>query len=119
MGDFLAAAVARAGLDWFNFKVFLERTFAFSHDSLHVVAGVLLQLILAALLRVSLASPWPWLIVLALELANEWNDIAVEAWPDPAMQIGEGAKDLLLTMALPTVLLVIARRWPGLLRKGR
>lgn len=57
----------------------------------------------------------PWLMVLALELANEWSDLYIEVWPQHAMQWGESAKDVLLAMALPTLLLIVARYRPRLL----
>lgn len=79
-----------------------------------MLAGVLIQLALAAALRRSCASWWPWLAVLVLELGNEWVDLAIERWPVPAEQYGEGMKDLLLTMALPSLLLLLARLRPGL-----
>jgi hypothetical protein len=41
----------------------------------------------------------------------------MEQWPDLAVQYGESAKDILLTMTLPTVLLVMARAWPQLFKK--
>jgi hypothetical protein len=86
-------------------------------DALHVVGGVVLQLGFAVLLRTSLAHWRPWLFVLALELVNEANDLLVEQWPDPGMQWGEGARDLVLTMLLPTVLLMVARLRPELLAR--
>ena len=101
--------------DWYQFKLFAAHLGGFSMDSLHVVVEVALQLGSAALLRRSLAQWWPWLTVLGLELLNEANDLLVEQWPDPGMQWGEGARDLLLTMALPTLLLLVARRQPSLL----
>lgn len=88
-------------------------------DSLHILAGVVLQLVAAALLRCSLANWRPLLAVLLLALLNEINDLWVETWPNPGMQWGEGMKDLLLTMALPILLLIIARRRPSLLAGPR
>ena len=52
----------------------------------------------------------------ALELANEANDLRVEQWPQPGMQYGEGAKDIILTMALPLLLFLVARKRPKLIR---
>lgn len=95
-------------------KAFLERFSAISHDAMHVIAGVLIQLLLAALLRTSVARFLPWGILLLLELANEWNDLSTERWNDAALQWGEVAKDVALTMALPTLLLLLARFSPGL-----
>ena len=65
--DYLQVAAGQ----WFDVKMFVERSSAFSDDVLHVVAGVFLQLIAAALLRASVARWLPWLIVLALEMLNE------------------------------------------------
>ena len=97
-------------------KMFLERSLAFHNDALHVMAGLGLALVFAALLRRSLANWLPWLLVLALELANETNDYFFEIWAnDVPQQFGEIAKDIALTMVLPTVLLIVARCWPHLL----
>ena len=100
---------------WNDAKTFVEHMIGFSHDALHVLVGVCLQLILAALFRMSARSIGPWLMVFALELANEWSDLYIEVWPQHAMQWGESAKDVLLTMALPTLLLIVARYRPKLL----
>ena len=43
-------------------------------------------------------------------LFNESVDLWAELWPSRAMQLGEGAKDIVLTMLLPTVLM-LALRW--------
>ncbi|PLK26524.1 hypothetical protein [Novosphingobium sp. TH158] len=100
----------------YSAKMFVERSVAFHNDALHVIVGLLIALVAAALLRSSLARWRPWLVVLALELLNEANDYLVETWPNEvAQQFGEIAKDIVLTMALPTLMLVIARRWPNLL----
>jgi diacylglycerol kinase len=68
----------------------------------------------AAAFRTRIALIGPWLVVLLLELVNEWNDLQVERWPSLGQQLGEGAKDLALTMLLPTLLLMLARWRPGL-----
>jgi hypothetical protein len=102
--------------DWYQVKLFLERASGFSMDSLHVIVGVVIQLAVALLFRTSVARPWPWLSVLALELINETSDFRVERWPQPGMQLGESAKDVILTMALPTLIFLVARYRPKLLR---
>ena len=107
------------GVDWVQFKLFVSHACNISNDAMHVFVGVFAQLVLAAVFRSSLARIWPWAAVLAIELVNEWSDLHVEKWPSPGMQWGEGAKDLLLTMALPTVLLALARWKPGLLGAGK
>ncbi|MFC7537742.1 hypothetical protein ACFQPG_10255 [Sphingomonas sp. GCM10030256] len=95
---------------WYQLKELLALATGFSMDALHVVAEVLLQLVAAAALRSSVARWLPWLAVLALELINEVSDLYVEQWPQRGIQYGEGVSDLLLTLALPTVLLLTARR---------
>jgi diacylglycerol kinase len=103
-------------------KMFLERSLAFHNDALHVMVGMGLALVFAALLRRSLADWLPWLLVLALELANEVNDYFFEIWANEVpQQLGEIAKDIALTMVLPTLVLIVARRWPHLLtgQRGR
>lgn len=111
----LADMLDRLATHWNDAKTFIEHMIGFSHDALHVLVGVCLQLLFAALFRISARSIGPWLMVLALELANEWSDLYIEVWPQHAMQWGESAKDVLLTMALPTLLLIVARYRPKLL----
>jgi len=104
------------GATWFEFKVFLEHSAGFSHDALHVLIGVWLQLLFAALLRTSIANVRPWLLVLALELLNELNDFRAEGWTFLDVQWIAAGKDLLLTMVLPTILLLAVRKLPALFR---
>ena len=105
----LAALLEAAVQDWSALKDVLKGNIGLHDDALHVVAGVLLQLAAALALRRQLASPLPWLAVLALELANEASDLLIEHWPDRAHQLSEGGWDLVMTMVLPTVVLLVAR----------
>jgi len=100
---------------WYQVKLFVEHAMGISMDALHVLIGAALFLIAAKLMRRSAASLGPWLATLILELGNEAYDLGVERWPDPGSQLGEGFKDILLTMALPTLLLLVARSRPSLL----
>jgi hypothetical protein len=102
-------------LDWYQFKLFMEHAIGISMDALHILIGFAIVLVAARLLRRTIASLLPWLILLILELGNEAYDLRVEVWPNLGMQLGEGAKDVMLTMAIPTLLLLIARWWPSLL----
>jgi hypothetical protein len=103
---------------WHQGKLFIEHFVAIDHDALHVIVGVLLWLVVGLLLRRPLSSWTPWLWVLAVIAWNEAVDLWVEQWPDPGQQYGEGAKDLLLTMLLPTVMMIAVRRRPDLFRRG-
>lgn len=102
---------------WYEGKRFIEHAVAVSHDTLHVIVGVLLLLALALVLRRPLSSLLPWLVLAGVALWNEAVDLWVERWPDAAMQYGETARDLLLTMLLPTVLMLAARLRPDLFRR--
>ena len=111
----IAEGIERLGQWWHPVKMGMEHALAFSPDALHVLVGVGLQLVLARLLNTTVACVSPWLVVFALELLNEWSDLTFEIWPNRPMQWGESVKDVLLTMALPTLLLIISRWHPGIL----
>lgn len=115
MSGGLTPLLAAAGTGWVEAKAFAERFLGVSNDALHVIVGVVLHLAFAAIWRGSLARFWPWAMVLALQLGNEAADLAAERWPNPGEQLGESAKDIALTMLLPTVLLMLARFWPAVL----
>ena len=101
---------------WHQGKLFIEHAVAISHDTLHVFAGIIVQLVAAMISRRPVWSWRPWLWVLAVIMWSETVDLWTERWPDPGMQYGEGVKDLLLTMFVPTVLMIAARRRPDLFR---
>ena len=105
-------------LGWYQFKLFVEHASGISMDALHILVGFALFLIASVILRRSIASSLPWLAVLLLEIGNEAYDLTVERWPDIGSQLGEGAKDLMLTMALPTLLMLVARWRPELLSQA-
>lgn len=99
---------------WHGGKLFIENNLPVSHDSLHVIFGVLVWLAFALLLRRPLTSPFPWLWTLAVILWNETVDLWVEQWPYGALKYGQGIKDVLLTMLVPTAILGAGRFYPQL-----
>ena len=109
-------AVTTAMSSWHQGKLFIEHLLTISHDTLHLMVGLLVWLATGLLTRRSLASWRPWLWLLALILWNEMVDLWVERWPDAGQQYGEGFKDLLLTMAVPTIVMTVARWRPELFR---
>jgi len=111
-------AIVLAMSTWHQGKLFIEHSLTIQHEALHILVGVLLWLAVGLFIHRPLASWWPWLWVLAAILWNETVDLWVERWPDPGQQYGEGAKDLVLTMFLPTVLMVAVRTRPDLFRRG-
>jgi hypothetical protein len=106
-------------MDWYEMKHWLEEWSGLGLDALHVHAGVLGQLVVAALLRKGLASPWPWLFVLVAAVANEWWDLTYEIWPTRDDQWAESVRDTWNTMLLPTVLMILARFAPDLMVRKR
>ena len=102
-------------IEWYRLKTFLSHATSLSMDGLHIVGGVIALLLFARLFKRTVADFRPWLAVLVFELLNEWSDLRFEEWPEPASQYGETAKDILLTMILPTLLLLVARYRPRLL----
>jgi hypothetical protein len=102
-------------MGWYEVKLFVEHASGVSMDAWHVLVGFTAFLLSAGLLRRSIASPLPWLAVLIVELINEAYDLRVEQWPSLGSQLGEGVKDVILTMALPTLIVAAARWRPGLL----
>ncbi|MGZ2411609.1 hypothetical protein ACUXST_001006 [Sphingomonas sp. F9_3S_D5_B_2] len=101
-------------LSWYKAKMFIEHASVISSDALHVLAGVGLWLVAAMLLRRRLTDWLPLIVVLAAILFNEAVDLWMEQWPNAAEQYGESAKDLLLTMVVPAVLMLAARTRPEL-----
>ncbi|HEX8621015.1 MAG TPA: hypothetical protein VF718_03520 [Allosphingosinicella sp.] len=95
----------------------LERLTGLGQDALHVHVSIIVYLATMFALRRRWRSPVPWLIVFALEAANEaldlhyqwgvgvtstWSEAFAGGWP-------EGLKDMVNTMMWPTVLLLVGR----------
>lgn len=97
---------------WIDWKRIIKKAAGWRSDSLHVLWGVLIQFGLAFLLRKSIASYLPWLLLLALAGVNEGIDL----WRGPHFDYADSIKDVLLTMLLPTFFLITTRRFPELYR---
>jgi len=106
-------------LGWYQFKLFAERASGISMDAWHILVGFAAFLLAALLLRSNVSRPLPWLVLLAFELLNEAYDFHVERWPDWGSQLGESTKDVMLTMALPTLVAAVARWRPELFGASR
>jgi hypothetical protein len=103
-------------MDWYQLKESVEHFTRLDMDALHVHVGILAQIGVALLLRRTLASPWPWLAVLAAAVANEWYDLNYEIWPEAERerQYMESVRDIWNTMLIPTLLLLLCRFAPRL-----
>lgn len=95
---------------WYvDLKLFLEQYSGLEKDALHIHAALLLYLLAMAVFRQTRRSRVPWLVVLAVELANEAFDIS-HAYPQGGgLPWQDSLKDLWNTMLWPTVLLFIGR----------
>jgi hypothetical protein len=96
-------------IDWYQVKLFVQHASGISMDALHVIAGAVLLFAVAFLLRTSVARRPPLLVVFLVALINEASDFRVEMWPQMAMQAGEAAKDVILTMIVPLLIFLVAR----------
>lgn len=101
---------------WHQGKLFIEHMVRIDHDSLHLIAGILLWLVFGLIARRPLSAWRPWLWLLAVILWNETVDLWTEQWPNPGQQYGEGAKDIAMTMLVPTILMFAIRLRPDLFR---
>lgn len=101
-------------MSWLYFKNSFSAMAGVSHDALHVLVGVAIQLLVALIFRRRVTSIGPWLVVLAIECLNEWADLTSEVWPNRIDQWHESYKDVALTMAIPTVLVLAVRFLPRL-----
>ena len=106
-------------MEWTHLKEFVEFATGFSRDSLHVILGVCLQLGVAAAFKIPVTRWFPWCVVLAFTTSNELHDVLVEYWNLPARQFGESAKDIILTMFVPTLILLAARYVPRIFEHPR
>jgi hypothetical protein len=112
----IQTAAAPAPHDWHHVKEWLEHAVGLNMDALHVYFGLAILVVAALVLRRPLRSPLPWLVLLLLELGNEYYDWTYEVWPgwERKLQAAEGLRDIWNTMALPTFLLIACRWFPGL-----
>ena len=107
-------AIRGSASSWHESKLFIEHLIAICHDTLHLAAGVAIWLLLAMILRRSIADWLPLLGTAAIAAINEAVDLWVELWPSLGTQLGEGARDLLATIAIPALLFVAVRLKPSL-----
>jgi len=101
---------------WYAVKDTLEITAGIDDMSLHVVGGVVLQVSIAALFRVSLTSILPWLVVLNVQVLNEAADLYWSGLKGDQSLLASTI-DTVATILLPTVVLLLARRRPDALKR--
>ena len=114
----LSAAIPAAMTFSHQAKLFIEHAGNFEHGSLHIIVGILAWLAIALATRRPVSSWIPWLGLFALILWNELVDLWMEKWPEPGMQYGEGARDVILTMFVPTLIMIAVVFRPSLFRSS-
>jgi len=102
-------------MNWIEFKDYLSQITDLDQDALHIYAAVLIQIGAAALLRRSLASILPWLTVWAVLIVNEAIDLWLPGETVGQWQVIGGIQDSWNTMALPTLLWLLAYYAPALM----
>jgi hypothetical protein len=92
-----------------SLKIWIEQFTGLEKDALHVHLALLIYVVAVAVFRNSRRSRFPWLVVLVIELGNEFMDVRRH---EPALgpyHWHESFKDLWNTMLWPTALLVLGR----------
>ena len=112
--DSLLDALHGSASSWHESKLFIEHLIAICHDTLHLLVGLLVWLLLAVLSRRSIRDWLPLLGTVAIASLNEAVDLWFDQWPSVGQQLGEGARDILATVAVPMLLFAAARIHPSL-----
>ena len=102
-------------MNWIEFKDYLSQITDLDQDALHIYAALLIELAAAILFRRSLASVIPWLAVWAVLIVNEAMDLLLSDERIGQWQVAGGIQDCWNTMALPTLLWLLAHHAPAVL----
>lgn len=113
---YFGAALQSATWHSHQAKLFIEHVARIEHGALHIIIGVMVWLTIALISRRPVSSWLPWSGLFALILWNELVDLWLEKWPEPGMQYGEGARDVILTMFVPTLIMITVLVPPTLFR---
>ena len=90
-------------------KLVIVSTTGLSKDALHIYIGLSTQLLAAAILRKSVRSIVPWLLVLVIATTGELIDLHDDIASLGHWRWGASLHDILNTIFWPTVLLALAR----------
>jgi cell shape-determining protein MreD len=92
-----------------DLKILLVDYLGLEQDALHIHGAILLYILAMFAFRQTRKSRFPWLFVLAAELANESYDLLHQHNLGEPLRWGESLKDLWNTMLWPSVLLLVGR----------
>ena len=113
--DSLFDALRGSAASWHEGKLFLENLLAICHDTMHLIAGVGIWLFIAVVSRRPLRASLPLICTAVIAVLNEAVDLWVERWPSLGHQLGESARDILATIAIPALFVLAVRLRPSLL----
>lgn len=103
------AALERLLESWAEAKFVFEQSIPVGNAWIHLIVGPVIMVLAALVMRKPVASWRPWFVVLLLISLNEYIDLVVAIWPRREPRYGDSISDFLLTMAIPTLLLAMAR----------
>ena len=99
---------------WSDSKTTMVMDLGISRDAAHVLVGLAIFLLAAAILRRSVLSFWPWFILFCAECVNEINDFwrwgGYEQAPDYLK--ADLFQDIWLTFLTPALISLIALACP-------
>ncbi len=98
----------KIAIKWGGWKSAAEQFFGLSPDAMHVHVSILLLLFFALVTRRRLYNPLPWVLLLVVELTNEFIDMN-QPWGSVESNWPASRHDILNTMFLPTVLILVLR----------
>lgn len=104
------------GAWWRPMKNGFEESIPIAPEAIHVLVGVCIQLFAAWWMKRSIAEWRPWFVVLFLIVVNESADLFSRQWPWTHRHVMASVTDLLLTLSVPTLLLVAVRIRPDMFR---
>ena len=110
----LTAGIVSAARFYSDTKLAIEQALPFDADWLHLAIGPAIFVVAALVLRRPQSGWGPWLVVAALAVANEIVDVTEGAANSHESAYFEAATDFLLTVAIPTLLVIVARFRPTL-----
>lgn len=108
----LTVRIATLATLYSDAKFGLEQRIPFDADWLHLIIGPAILAAASVVMRKPMASWDPWLVVVALGILNELIDLIEGASVAPNAAYFESATDFLLTIAIPTAILIKARFFP-------
>lgn len=106
-------------MDWIEIKEAVSDATAFSRDTLHILIGCGAHLGVVLIFRTWIGALWPVLLLTLAGLANEYGDLTSDYWTNGLRKYQwlESAKDMVLTIAIPLLLVLLSRVAPNRFRR--